>query len=111
MAVDGVLPLGVATTSSLPPNITVAMETEAAGAVFCAALVSVVWSLFEAPPKTAPSPPNKKYDHFIIKVLITILIYVTYEIDVYTKSFLFTEIPYFLEILLNLKLSPPLNCR
>ena len=29
VAVDGVLPLGVAITSSLPPNIIVAMETEA----------------------------------------------------------------------------------
>ena len=63
VAVDGVLPLGVVTISSLHPNIIVAMETEAAGVVFCAAMVSVVWSLFEAPPKTAPSPPNKKYDH------------------------------------------------
>ena len=61
-AEDGVLPLGVATTSSLPPIIIVAMVTGAAD-VFCVPLVSVVWSLLEAPPKTAPSPPNlNKHD-------------------------------------------------
>ena len=63
VAEDGVLPLGIATTSSLPPIIIFAMVTGAADDAVCVPLVSVVWSLFEAPPKTAPSPPNlNKHD-------------------------------------------------
>ena len=55
----GVLPLVVEIISSLPPIIIVDMVTGAAEDVFCAPLVSVVWSLFEAPPKVAPSPPKQ----------------------------------------------------
>ena len=59
---DGVLPLGVVMTSSLPgtPPCIVAVTEVTGGDVFCAPLVSGVWSPFvEAPPNTTLSPPAR----------------------------------------------------